>query len=277
MEQELSVLDKARNNDSNILKAARTEGLIDIDPLRWFVVVDDFKNEQPSLNLSLWGPIRPLYLEASSTSPAWQCSPMELTAYARTRDGKLLKRDHESSVVPRFLSLFHGDSSQLTFREILKRNLTKLITDKNALKTVHIPAAVVADSLDLLKNVGSTEKEVTPVEYCSIPCDGKYLIDLSRSWRLLSSIPVGDKRQSGPGRYYPSDPSIKGKFATPPKKLMKLVGQAIKEWDMIQEGDRLLLGLSGGKDSLALLHILVALQVDTSTEISSLHSKSYFL
>jgi tRNA(Ile)-lysidine synthase TilS/MesJ len=42
---------------------------------------------------------------------------------------------------------------------------------------------------------------------------------------------------------------------------MKLVGQAIKEWGMIQDGDRLLLGLSGGKDSLALLHILKALQV----------------
>eukprot|EP00981_Chlorochromonas_danica_P008910 scaffold2343_cov168-Ochromonas_danica.AAC.3 len=50
------------------------------------------------------------------------------------------------------------------------------------------------------------------------------------------------------------------KFMAPPKKIMKLVGQAVKEWSMIEEGDRLLLGLSGGKDSLALLHILHALQ-----------------
>lgn len=35
---------------------------------------------------------------------------------------------------------------------------------------------------------------------------------------------------------------------------------AVKEWNMIEEGDRLLLGLSGGKDSMALLHILLALQ-----------------
>jgi predicted phosphoadenosine phosphosulfate sulfurtransferase len=47
----------------------------------------------------------------------------------------------------------------------------------------------------------------------------------------------------------------------PPKKIMKGVGQAIKDWSMIEEGDRLLLGLSGGKDSLALLHILLAVQV----------------
>lgn len=44
---------------------------------------------------------------------------------------------------------------------------------------------------------------------------------------------------------------------------MKAVGQAIKDWGMIEDGDRLLLGLSGGKDSLALLHILLAVQVNT--------------
>eukprot|EP01036_Dinobryon_divergens_P054266 gene54266-72519_t len=54
--------------------------------------------------------------------------------------------------------------------------------------------------------------------------------------------------------------STVGKPVQPPKKLMKLVGQAIKDWNMIEEGDRLLLGLSGGKDSLALLHILIAVQ-----------------
>ena len=33
----------------------------------------------------------------------------------------------------------------------------------------------------------------------------------------------------------------------------------------VAQGDRLLLGLSGGKDSLALLHILIALQVEVLT------------
>jgi len=49
-------------------------------------------------------------------------------------------------------------------------------------------------------------------------------------------------------------------FPTPPKKLMRVVGKAIAQWDMIQEGDRLCLGLSGGKDSLALLHVLHTVQ-----------------
>ncbi|CAI5715820.1 unnamed protein product [Peronospora destructor] len=49
-------------------------------------------------------------------------------------------------------------------------------------------------------------------------------------------------------------------FPTPPKKLLRWVGQAMMQWDMIQEGDRLLLGVSGGKDSLSLLHVLLRFQ-----------------
>lgn len=45
-----------------------------------------------------------------------------------------------------------------------------------------------------------------------------------------------------------------------PKSLRSQVAGAIKEYDMIREGDRLLVGLSGGKDSLTLLHVLLELQ-----------------
>jgi tRNA(Ile)-lysidine synthase TilS/MesJ len=46
----------------------------------------------------------------------------------------------------------------------------------------------------------------------------------------------------------------------PPKSLLRLVGRAIADFRMIGEGDRILLGVSGGKDSLSLLHILKHLQ-----------------
>ena len=49
-------------------------------------------------------------------------------------------------------------------------------------------------------------------------------------------------------------------YVTPPKSLQRHVGRAIADYDMIRAGDRILLGLSGGKDSLSLLHLLIRLQ-----------------
>ncbi|MEI6414312.1 MAG: ATP-binding protein [Pseudomonadota bacterium] len=48
--------------------------------------------------------------------------------------------------------------------------------------------------------------------------------------------------------------------AIPPKSLLRKVGRAIGDYHMIQDGDRILLGVSGGKDSLSLLQILLHLQ-----------------
>jgi len=45
-----------------------------------------------------------------------------------------------------------------------------------------------------------------------------------------------------------------------PKSLLHPVGRAISDHDMIREGDRVLVGLSGGKDSLSLLHLLLHFQ-----------------
>ncbi|MGD8618994.1 MAG: ATP-binding protein [Gammaproteobacteria bacterium] len=49
-------------------------------------------------------------------------------------------------------------------------------------------------------------------------------------------------------------------FIKPSKTLARLTGRAIADFSMIRAGDRILLGLSGGKDSLSLLHILYYLQ-----------------
>lgn len=46
----------------------------------------------------------------------------------------------------------------------------------------------------------------------------------------------------------------------PPKSLLRQVGRAIADFRMIGAGDRILLGVSGGKDSLSLLQILHHLQ-----------------
>ena len=44
------------------------------------------------------------------------------------------------------------------------------------------------------------------------------------------------------------------------KKLRRLTGQAVHDYDMISEGDRIMVCLSGGKDSYSLLDVLLSLQ-----------------
>jgi tRNA(Ile)-lysidine synthase TilS/MesJ len=52
----------------------------------------------------------------------------------------------------------------------------------------------------------------------------------------------------------------KNKFFKPSQKLLRHVNAAVCDFEMIEPGDRILLGLSGGKDSLAMLHIMLTLQ-----------------
>lgn len=90
----------------------------------------------------------------------------------------------------------------------------------------------------------------------------------SAAWGKGETQPVlpvgtGDNREDGPVENGMSGIDYRTRkvgHVKPPAKLLRLVTQAMIQWDMLQDGDRLLLGLSGGKDSLSLLHILLHFQ-----------------
>lgn len=59
---------------------------------------------------------------------------------------------------------------------------------------------------------------------------------------------------------YTALPSIKIKTPSISKKILGIVGKTNAQYNLIQEGDRILLGLSGGKDSILLATILAHMQ-----------------
>jgi tRNA 2-thiocytidine biosynthesis protein TtcA len=52
------------------------------------------------------------------------------------------------------------------------------------------------------------------------------------------------------------------------QKIAKLVGNSIEKYNLIEEGDRILVGLSGGKDSWALMHVLHYLKYKAPIEFT---------
>ena len=60
-------------------------------------------------------------------------------------------------------------------------------------------------------------------------------------------------------------------FHKPPRRVLKQCITAIEEYKMIQNGDRVLVCLSGGKDSLSLLHTLHQYQYNAAAKGVSFH------
>jgi len=85
--------------------------------------------------------------------------------------------------------------------------------------------------------------------------DGKDATEVEALLSSSNQTQIAAERKSIPKKYLGKKGRLK-----PPPKMMRYITQAMLQWDMIEEGDRLLLGLSGGKDSLSLLHCLLEFQ-----------------
>jgi len=86
---------------------------------------------------------------------------------------------------------------------------------------------------------------------------------ISTNVQVVKSESISETKHASEAAYEPSPEhkktkkNNKFKHVRPPPKMMRLITQAIIQWNMLEDGDRLLLGLSGGKDSLSLLHCLL--------------------
>src|SRR5437870_2662864 len=74
--------------------------------------------------------------------------------------------------------------------------------------------------------------------------------DHNRTHRFMSHSP----RQLAQGRSYP----MINLMSTVEHKVLDAMGRAMGRFSMLRSGDRVAVGVSGGKDSLTLLHALVA-------------------
>jgi len=136
-----------------------------------------------------------------------------------------------------------------------------------ALVTIHskIPLGAVRNA--------STDSQYDDLVWFAMPMDSKRAIELGRvdnpgSIRVIHPRTHGDcdivsavPMVEDPVVDVPSSPRAKRqkKFQVP-RKLRVLATSAILDYNMIKEGDKVLIGISGGKDSLSLLHILLECQ-----------------
>eukprot|EP01038_Epipyxis_sp_PR26KG_P005776 gene5776-7974_t len=272
------------NSNNNIIDNSNTVSLEEdselhhFDDLKWFITSNEVKQPHfvPIATLPIIGPIQPISYEKISEILSYSANdvitnnnnkaiPLATSAFITLRNQKLKSHDGHADIIPRYIQIFNEHKTfvdMLTSAQFLSdkvsSNLSNITADvemkNNNLDDNHNTNALFQKSKSYLKE--------SPANQVSKSHDNIMLINNNNNQTqdLEECIPRNGKILSGPGVTYSSSAMKATKFIVPPKKIMKSVGQAIKDWNMIEDGDRLLVGLSGGKDSLALLHILLAVQ-----------------
>jgi hypothetical protein len=119
-------------------------------------------------------------------------------------------------------------------------------------------AAASTEQSSLFEENDEDNKEA-PVDVSDrVPCAELGAVD-----GCTSELPAEMPPSTAPASVLALKDTIGGsttRHVRPPPKLLRLVTQAVYQWEMLTNGDRLLLGLSGGKDSLSLLHCLLELK-----------------
>ena len=225
------ILEAAKADRRSIVEASKMADLSYDDPLedlRWFVYPQECAmlllngGAPENQNTSLMGALRPY--------------PM-----SREEEG-------------------HTDSMRASAQTNLDGGECMLVDGVNSEKATSLATISLPDHALVANNPES--RNTVMLAAVSVPAvESKKSVRDQTNWGTRpADVPIkkhGNSQGATPGV---SSKKQKFRHVKPPPKLMRTATQAIIQWDMIQEGDRLLLGLSGGKDSLSLLHVLLELQ-----------------
>lgn len=279
---------KGMNAVSNL--SDESSNISGLEGIRWFVLPEEISKasfDMPAEESIVIGVVDPSKFLTNSShgnnSESDNHSAKEteahepISSYAMKRNNKLRARSGgENSNQPRYLTLMdtklagtsHDKPSTSTgsLQPVQVLENTKLvITNQKGQDTDK--TTIAEDTSESKEEKASVDANAMEIVACT---DGSCLMprktsaftpdDIMSPSSTGTIISATGRVLSGPGVVYEPKVKVPKVLSIIPKKIMKLVGQAVKDWNMIEEGDRLLLGLSGGKDSLCLLHVLLALQ-----------------
>lgn len=172
--------------------------------------------------------------DVSSASSAYvQKRNVTMPAYA---GGEKFSGD---SIVPRYVNftadVVHATSVPAIDAQILKG---KISSSENTGKTSSLVVSGVKHQEESTKPQepvrAAPESSAKPAADCST---GSCFVTRSDGSQPTDVTSDASKQYSGKGQFYDAVPGrpLTGKLYAPPKKIMKMVGQAIRDWNMIEE------------------------------------------
>ena len=271
-------------------------GLDNWDGLRWFALpgdpTDDSTADVSNINrdsaTSMSNVIKPttsfngIKISDTTTSTS-SLTSVFASAYAQHRGSSKLRKqygiqgeddrrgDKELDRLPRYITIIQPDTSPVSITAATNKTNTKTTANSSVKENGHtkvedevaeeVTSGVSMEVDSVTKNRNEVDNNGTAETTTTTTTT---TTDLSSC--LLPASTSMPRRGANAGSSYFAEMNEKGQAirkiqpANVPKKIMKEIGVAIQDWGMIKDGDRLLLGLSGGKDSMALLHALLKVQ-----------------
>lgn len=202
------------------------------------------------------GPIEPISVESMALRSQLRAVqgevlaavPLSTSAYAVRRDQQLVSHTGAEDRKPRYLNMERSPvrtaDRSVGFEPLRSVSttgdlgvLSKVVNKVKSLQSGDLASSAGDGIVNESRNAGVSDEAVRETDCpagISIGCSSKITSGANNLTKILS----------GSGTVYNSCGNGVVKAKTPPKKILKHVGQAIKEWGMIEDGDRLLLGRS---------------------------------